>query len=155
MEAEQGGRREVSLLSCWVGCSGVPLCFHCLPHPHQVLRSLGGHPEALPGLAQLLAQDTCAGAGRLQRRKHRAPAGKQCLSFGVSLCCGRQQCWQKKMIFQLNVQPWKVFSSVVTMLRVHLFCILAGFTLIKVRPTCEYSFSSSYPQRKILREKLA
>lgn len=60
------------------------------------------------------------------------------------------------MIFQLNVQPWKAFSSAVTMLRVQLFRVLAGFALVKVRPTCEYSFSSRYlSQRKSLREELA
>lgn len=80
---------EVSLLSCWVSCSGVPLCFHYLPHPNEALRSLGGHPKAQPGLAQLLGQGTCAGPGRLQRR---IPAGAQSPSrkvvfefWGVSL----------------------------------------------------------------------
>lgn len=69
--------------------------------------------------------------------------------FQGALLLWRTAALGKKNDFQINFQSRKVFCSAMAMLRVHLFCILAGFTCSKVRATHEFTFLfSTIPKQK-------
>lgn len=86
------------LLLGW-GTLGLPFASTAPPPPHPMLRSLGEPPQSPARLGTAPRVRACAreqavfGGGLLLEQ--RALAGKQHLSFGVSLCWGRQQLWEK------------------------------------------------------------
>lgn len=69
--------------------------------------------------------------------------------WGVLLLWETAVLGKKRDAFQINFQPRKSFCSAVARLKVHLFCILAHFTCIKLLHEHVFVFSPILKQKPV------